>query len=158
MFLLIAASIPLMAVVFVFGGVGPEDVVRGYIVLLATALGLGSFGLFMLEPGQAHDRSDRHHIFGVLAMTIGTVFVLGFWQAMASVDANGNRRPGPLGIRAPTPVAWVNPFIAQADVMCGTESRFGGGWCGSSRASSRRTTASSTAAGRPIPSRCRCRR
>jgi len=44
-FLLIAASIPLMAVVFVFGGVGPEDVVRGYIVLLVTALGLGSFGL-----------------------------------------------------------------------------------------------------------------
>jgi len=44
-FLLIAASVPLMAVVFVFGGVGPEDIVRGYIVLIVTALGLGSFGL-----------------------------------------------------------------------------------------------------------------
>jgi ABC-2 type transport system permease protein len=44
-FLLIAASIPLMAVVFVFGGVAPEDVIRGYIVLIVTALGLGSFGL-----------------------------------------------------------------------------------------------------------------
>ena len=36
-FLLIAASIPLMAVVFVFGGVGPEAVGRGYIVLIVTA-------------------------------------------------------------------------------------------------------------------------
>jgi hypothetical protein len=26
-------------------------------------------------------------------------------------------------------LAWVNPFLAQADVLCGTESTFGGGWC-----------------------------
>jgi ABC-2 type transport system permease protein len=129
-FLLIAASIPLMAVVFVFGGVGPEDVVRGYIVLLATALGLGSFGLFTSSLVKRTTAATAITIFGVLAITIGTVFVLGFWQAMASFDANGNRRPGPLGIRTPTPVAWVNPFIAQADVLCGTESTFGGGWCG----------------------------
>ena len=44
-FLLIAASIPMLAVVFVFGGVGPESVVPGYLVLVAVALGLGSFGL-----------------------------------------------------------------------------------------------------------------
>jgi hypothetical protein len=49
---------------------------------------------------------------------------------MGSFDNFGNRRPGPLGIRTPTPLAWVNPFIAQADVLCGTESTFGGGWCG----------------------------
>ena len=27
-------------------------------------------------------------------------------------------------------LAYLNPFIAQADVMCGTETTFGGGWCG----------------------------
>jgi ABC-type transport system involved in multi-copper enzyme maturation permease subunit len=129
-FLLIAASIPLMAVVFVFGGVGPEDVVRGYIVLIVTALGLGSFGLLCSSIVKRTTASTAITIFGVLAITIGTVFLLIFWQAMGSFDANGNRRPGPLGIRTPTPLAWINPFIAQADVLCGTESTFGGGWCG----------------------------
>ena len=129
-FLLIAASIPLMAVVFVFGGVGPEDVLRGYIVLIVTALGLGSFGLLCSSIVKRTTASTAITIFGVLAITIGTVFLLVFWQAMGAFDAFGNRRPGPLGIRTPTPLAWVNPFIAQADVLCGTESTFGGGWCG----------------------------
>ena len=128
-FLLIAASIPLMAVVFVFGGVAPEDVVRGYIVLVVTALGLGSFGLLCSSLVKRTTASTAITIFGVLAITIGTVFLLIFWQAMGSFDSNGNRRPGPLGIRTPSPLAWVNPFIAQADVMCNTESTFGGGWC-----------------------------
>ena len=128
-FLLIAASIPLMAVVFVFGGVGPEDVVRGYIVLLVTALGLGSFGLLCSSLVKRTTASTAITIFGVLAITIGTVFLLVFWQAMGSFDNNGNRRPGPLGIRTPYPLAWINPFLAQADVLCGTESSFGGGWC-----------------------------
>jgi ABC-2 type transport system permease protein len=129
-FLLIAASIPLMAVVFVFGGVGPEDVLRGYIVLIVTAIGLGSFGLLCSSLVKRTTASTAITIFGVLAITIGTVFLLVFWQAMGSFDNFGNRRPGPLGIRTPTPLAWVNPFIAQADVLCGTESTFGGGWCG----------------------------
>lgn len=128
-FLLIAASIPLMAVVFVFGGVGPEDIVRGYIVLIVTALGLGSFGLLCSSLVKRTTASTAITIFGVLAITIGTVFLLVFWQAMGSFDATGNRRPGPLGIRTPYPLAWINPFLAQADVLCGTESTFGGGWC-----------------------------
>ncbi|HET8786732.1 MAG TPA: ABC transporter permease, partial [Candidatus Limnocylindrales bacterium] len=91
-FLLIAASIPLMAVVFVFGGVGPEDIVRGYIVLIVTALGLGSFGLLCSSLVKRTTASTAITIFGVLAITIGTVFLLVFWQAMGSFDATGNRR------------------------------------------------------------------
>ena len=128
-FLLIAASIPLMAVVFVYGGVGPEDVLRGYIVLVATALGLGSFGLLCSSIVKRTTAATAITIFGVLAVTIGTVFVLGFWQAVGRFDANGNRQPF-LGIQAPAVIGYLNPFIAQADVMCGTETTFGGGWCG----------------------------
>jgi ABC-type transport system involved in multi-copper enzyme maturation permease subunit len=129
-FLLIAASIPLMAAVFVFGGVGPEDVIKGYIVLIVAAIGLGSFGLLCSSLVKRTTAATAITIFGVLAITIGTVFILGFWQAMTGFDQNGNRRPGPFGIRSPAPLAWVNPFIAEADVLCGTESTFGGGWCG----------------------------
>ena len=129
-FLLIAASIPLMAAVFVFGGVGPEDVIKGYVVLVVTAIGLGSFGMLCSSLVKRTTASTAITIFGVLAITIGTVFILGFWQAMSGFDNNGNRKPGPFGIRSPAPLAWVNPFIAEADVLCGTESSFGGGWCG----------------------------
>src|SRR4051794_9943276 len=128
-FLLIAASIPLMAVVFVFGGVGPEDIVRGYIVLIVTALGLGSFGILCSSLVKRTTASTAITFSGVLAITIGTVFLLVFWQARGSSDATGNRRRGPLGTRTPYPLAWINPFLAQADVLCGTESTFGGGWC-----------------------------
>lgn len=128
-FLLIAASIPLMAVVFVYGGVGPEDVLRGYIVLIATALGLGSFGLLCSSLVKRTTAATAITIFGVLAVTVGTVFVLGFWQAVGRFDDNGNREPF-LGMRSPAILGYLNPFIAEADVMCGTETAFGGGWCG----------------------------
>ncbi|MEX2184629.1 MAG: ABC transporter permease [Chloroflexota bacterium] len=128
-FLLIAASIPLMAVVFVFGGVGPEDVLRGYAVLFVTALGLGSFGLLCSSLVKRTTAATAITIFGVLAITIGTVFVLIFWTAMGTFDNNGNRVGGPFGMRAPAVLGWVNPFIAQADVLCETESNFGGMWC-----------------------------
>jgi ABC-type transport system involved in multi-copper enzyme maturation permease subunit len=127
-FLLIAASIPLMAVVFVYGGVGPEDVLRGYIVLVTASLAFGSFGLLCSSVVKRTTAATAITIFGVLAVTVGTVFVLGFWQAMGRFDDQGNPK-GLFGIRSPAVIAYLNPFIAQADVMCGTETTFGGGWC-----------------------------
>jgi len=128
--LLIAASIPLTAVVFLYGGVGPEDVLRGYVVLVVTALGLGSFGLLCSSLVRRTQAATAITIFGVLAMTIGSVFVLIFWQAMAPAqqfDGNGQIIPTDRG-RPPEAVAYLNPFLAQVDVMCGTEATFGG-WC-----------------------------
>jgi hypothetical protein len=118
-----------MAVVFVYGGIAPEDVVRGYIVLVVTAIGLGSFGLMCSSLVRRTTAATAITIFGALALTIGTAFVLIFWAAMGSFDANGNRTGTVAGIRTPAVVAYVNPFIAQADVMCGTEATFGGAWC-----------------------------
>ena len=59
-FLLIAASLPLMAVVFE-RGVGPEDVLRGYIVLIAAALWLRLVRPPLLEPREADDGCDGDH-------------------------------------------------------------------------------------------------
>ena len=127
-FLLIAASIPMMAVVFVFGGVGPESVVPGYLVLIAVALGLGSFGLLCSSLVKRTTAATAVTVFGVLAVSIGTAFILIFWNALGDFDENGNRI-GLFGIRSPVILAYINPFIAQADVMCTTESSFGGEWC-----------------------------
>lgn len=122
-FLLIAASVPLTAVVFVYGGVGPDDVLRGYAVLLVTALGLGSFGLFCSSLVKRTQAATAISIFGVLAISIGSLFVLVFWTGIANTS-NGQGL-GPVKGNPPEPIAWVNPFIAQADVLCGADTTFG---------------------------------
>jgi ABC-type transport system involved in multi-copper enzyme maturation permease subunit len=130
-FLLIIASIPLTALVFLFGGVGPEDLVRGYAVLLVTALGLGSVGLFCSTLVRRTQAATIITYFTVLAMTIGAVFVFVFWQVMVSVNANPVRDANGNFVQARPPEAllYFNPFVADADVLCGTENGYGT-WCG----------------------------
>ena len=125
LFILIFASIPLTAMVFVFGGVSPDDVVRGYAVLLATALGLGSVGLFCSALMKRTQAATIATYFGVLAVTIGSFFVFYFWNTVAGVDSAGL---GPLKGRPPEALVYLNPYFAQADVMCGVEAGFGD-WC-----------------------------
>ena len=124
--LLIAASIPLTAVVFVFGGVAPDDVARGYLVLIVTALGFGAFGLFASSLVKRTQAATAISIFGVLFVSIGTIFLLIFWQAMAS--SGDGRGVGPIKGSPPQVIAYLNPFLAQVDVLCGTETS-SGGWC-----------------------------
>ena len=92
-FLLIVASVPLTAVVFVYGGVSPEDVLKGYAVLLATALGLGAFGLFCSSLVKRTQAATAISIFGVLAVSIGSLFLLVFWTGMAGDGPGPRVRP-----------------------------------------------------------------
>lgn len=122
--LLIAASIPLTAVVFVFGGVAPDDLLRGYLVLIVTALGLGSFGLFCSSLVKRTQAATAITIFGVLTVTLGSLVVLFFIQSLATPF--GGRGPVPAASSATGPIAYVNPFLAQADiapadVLCTTD-------------------------------------
>jgi len=113
--LLIAASIPFTAVVFVFGGVAPEDLVRGYTVLVVTALGFGAFGLFCSSIVKRTQAATAITIFGVLTLSIGTLFMIVFWQALATpTDAFG--RGGQVTGAAPGPITYLNPFLAQAEI------------------------------------------
>jgi ABC-type transport system involved in multi-copper enzyme maturation permease subunit len=124
--LLIAASIPLTAIVFVFGGVAPDDVLRGYIVLIVTALGFGAIGLLASSLVKRTQAAIAISVFAVLFLSIGTLFLLVFWQAMGSSD--DGRGVGPITRSPPQALAYLNPFIAQVDVLCGTEGSFGA-WC-----------------------------
>jgi ABC-type transport system involved in multi-copper enzyme maturation permease subunit len=137
-FLLIAASIPLTALVFVFGGVGPDDVVRAYVVLIVSALGLGSLGLFISAVMQRTQGATVVTFFTVLFLTLGTMFGVLFWNTMAGVNGggfsngsfggSGSSGVGPIKGRAPEAMLWFNPFAAQYDVLCGA-SDGNGGWC-----------------------------
>ena len=123
--LLIAASIPLTAIVFVFGGVGPDDLVRGYVVLIVTALGFGAFGLFCSSLVKRTQAATAIALFGVLAISMGTLFVILFWTSLATPVAV--RDSGTLKGAPPDFLTYINPFIAQADiapadVLCATDS------------------------------------
>jgi ABC-type transport system involved in multi-copper enzyme maturation permease subunit len=131
-FLLIAASIPLTAIVFVFGGVGPDDVVRAYAVLIVSALGLGSLGLFISAAMQRTQGATVVTFFTVLFLTLGTMFGVLFWNTMAGTGSSSfltsGSGVGPIKGRAPEAFLWFNPFAAQYDVICGASDGYGG-WC-----------------------------
>ncbi len=143
-FVLILASIPLTAVVFVFGGVGPEDILRGYLVLLVTALGFGSVGILLSSLTRRTQSATVLTYLVVLVLTVGTGFAWFFWDQMAgsqqvaqpvvrdlpaNVGGEGTddagiaedatsppKLPGP-----PEALLWLNPVVAAADVVCGMD-------------------------------------
>jgi ABC-type transport system involved in multi-copper enzyme maturation permease subunit len=127
-FLLIVASIPLTAMVFVFGGVGPEDVVRMYVVLLVEAFGLGCLGLFFSALLKRTLAATIVTYCLVLAMTVGATFVYAFLSASSGftqvVQADGSRI-GRANL-APEALLWFNPFVADMDVLCPTGNGTGG--------------------------------
>jgi ABC-type transport system involved in multi-copper enzyme maturation permease subunit len=121
-FLLILASIPLMAIVFVFGGVGPEDVVRAYALLFALAFGMGAIGLFVSALVRRTQTATVLTFVVVLALTLGSAAVHEFWTVLGT-----NRPPAPEGFvtvqkpfRAPVAVLWLNPFVGDLDLICTT--------------------------------------
>ena len=131
-FILIVASIPLTAMVFVFGGIAPDEVLRGYIVLFASAIGLGSLGLFISALMQRTQAATVVTFFGVMALTMGSLFMVLFWTKMAGVAPNqvgfANQGIGPIKGRPPEALLWFNPFAAQYDVICSASDGYGG-WC-----------------------------
>jgi ABC-type transport system involved in multi-copper enzyme maturation permease subunit len=133
--LLLLASIPVVALVFTFGGVGPEDVVKAYVVLLATAFTFGAIGLFVSALVKRTQAATVLNLVTVIALTAGTGFIFLFWNSMtgnsgALPDQGGGFQDGgtieTLQRRPPEALMWFNPFVAQVDVMCGTETGFGG--------------------------------
>ena len=130
-FILIGASIPLTAMVFVFGGVGPDEVLRGYVVLLVSAIGLGALGLFISAVMQRTQAATVVTFFGVIFLTMGSLFIVLFWTTMAGFSNGGlvsSGGFGPIKGRPPQALLWFNPFAAQYDVICGASDGYEG-WC-----------------------------
>ena len=118
---------------FTFGGVGPEDLVRAYVVLFATAIAFGSIGLFVSALVKRTQAATVINLVTVIALTAGTAFIFVFWSAMtgnrpAARPAGPTRRTRSQALtrRPPEALLYFNPFVAQLDVICGTETGFGG--------------------------------
>jgi len=122
-FVLILASIPVTAIVFVFGGVAPDDLIRGYLVLFATVVGLGSVGIFFSALTRRTGASTGLTFIATLAVVVGSLFLWVFLSNTAQVSSTGLRK------QPPEALLYLNPFVAQADVACGTEDGSFGGSC-----------------------------
>jgi ABC-type transport system involved in cytochrome c biogenesis permease component len=123
LFVLILASIPITALVFVFGGVAPDDMLRGYVVLFATVIGLGSVGIFFSALTRRTGASTGLTFVVTLALVIGSLFLWIFLSNTSDVSPNGLRK------QPSEALLYLNPFVAQADVACGTEDGGFGGSC-----------------------------
>lgn len=121
-FVLVLASIPITALVFVFGGVAPDDVLRGYAILFASVVGLGSIGLFFSALLRRTGASTGMTYVATLLLVIGSIFIWDFLALTAPRNSIGT------ATRPPQALLYLNPFIAQADVACGTEGGYGD-WC-----------------------------
>ncbi|MBI2776503.1 MAG: ABC transporter permease [Chloroflexi bacterium] len=119
-FVLILASIPVTALVFVYGGVAPDDVVRGYLVLFVVAIAYGALGTFFSSLVRRSGAATGLTFVAVLVATVGLSFIWVFMRATSAQDFFAKRPPEAL--------FYLNPFVAQADVACGTEGTTGG-WC-----------------------------
>lgn len=133
-FLLLLASVPVSALVFTFGGVAPDDLVRGYLVLIVTAIAFGSIGLFVSALVKRTQAATVINLVAVLALTAGTTVLFIFWTVMGSAQAfnpDGSlsaRDSGPIAAltrRPPELLMYFNPFVAELDVVCGTETGYG---------------------------------
>lgn len=122
-FVLILASIPVTALVFVYGGVAPDDMLRGYVVLFATVVGLGSVGIFFSALTRRTGASTGLTFVTTLALVIGSFFLWIFLSNTSEVSNTGLRK------QPSEALLYLNPFVAQADVACGTESGGFGGSC-----------------------------
>jgi ABC-type transport system involved in multi-copper enzyme maturation permease subunit len=128
-FLLLLASIPVMSLVFTFGGVGPEDLVRAYVVLVFTALGFGAMGLFFSALVRRTQAATMINLVTTIALTVGATIVFVFWSVVIPQTDPQTGAPRDLSsplARPPEALLWFNPVVAEIDVMCGTETGFGG--------------------------------
>ena len=107
--LLILASLPLVSVPFLVGGVSGTEIVRGLVMVLATAVTLACMALAcsaLLRRTQA----ATVVAYGVtLALVLGTLMIYGAQQIPRQ---SGTPRPDPW-------ILALNPFAATADVVQG---------------------------------------
>lgn len=116
LFLLIAASVPLMSVVFAFGGLAPEDMVRAYVLLAALAFGIGAIGLFMSALIKRTQIATVLSYIVVLILMFGTLALHSYWMATSTEREDNFGRV--VRHHAPVALLWLNPLAADVDAVC----------------------------------------
>ena len=124
-FILILASVPVSALVFVYGGVAPDDLLRGYLMLFVTAIAFGALGIFFSALIRRSGAATGLTFVSVIVATVGLTFI---WVFLRIGEANNLNANTLADQRPPEALLYLNPFVSQADVACGAEGGTGS-WC-----------------------------
>lgn len=105
--LLVVATLPLVGVTFVIGGVGLREVIAGLAAVVVTAVALACLALACSAAFRRTQGATVTAYALTALLVVGTFVVYGF---QAAVDLGRAQSPGP-GVLA------LNPFVATADVV-----------------------------------------
>jgi ABC-type transport system involved in multi-copper enzyme maturation permease subunit len=107
--LVVAASIPIASIAFLFGGVDVIDIVRGYAILVVTGIGVGSIGVWC---SAAMKRTQPATVSAFIVTALLVVGASGVWIILDSrAREEGTARP-------PEALLYLNPFAAISDAVC----------------------------------------
>ena len=111
--LLVVATLPLLSVTYLIGGVTILEIVKGVLVVLATAVVLACLGV-AASAFMRRVQAATVLAYGLtLALTLGTFMV---WAVAGLVDrSRGSDEANP-----PAEILAANPLVAAADVLGGT--------------------------------------
>ena len=103
-FLLLFAAIPLVSLVFIFGGVAPLDLLLAALVIWTTAITFGMIGLFFSAWRKRTIQAIVFSYLVILILIVGTYMLYIFWGVMTQNFP-------------PRFILVVNPFSALAAVL-----------------------------------------
>jgi ABC-2 type transport system permease protein len=112
--ILVLASIPLMSVVFLFGGIAPDDIVRVYLMLFAVSFGAGSIGLFLSAWLKRTQIATAIALVVVFLISFVVPLVHGYVYAASVAFDNGQAQRRP----PPEQLVWLSAIAADIDLLC----------------------------------------
>jgi ABC-2 type transport system permease protein len=117
--LLIVASLPLFSLVFLFGGVAPDDIVHTYIVFLATVVLLGVLSLCISALTRRLALAMVASNLIALLLGVGLTLLTLYLQNWGSATVQQYGPRGPRGPFTPplTPLAEIDPLVALASAL-----------------------------------------
>ena len=118
--LLILASLPLFSLVFLFGGVAPDDILHTYVVFLATILLIGVVSLFI--SALSRRLAVTMIVSNVVALAMGgaislLALYLEDWGQQTFRPPYGPNGPTPVPLPSLTPLAQIDPLAALASAL-----------------------------------------
>lgn len=124
LFVLILATLPLTCIVFIFGGVGPDDILAGYAIVLMEAIVLGIVSLFFSALFQLTNVAIIFTYFIIALLLLGVPVVSSSLVASTNSDtgrlAGNSFRVDPRtdpDFNLPKRLLVLNPFAALGSVL-----------------------------------------
>ncbi len=109
-FLLIFSAIPLASLVFIYGGVSLRDMLKAFVVVLVTAVMIGTIGIFMSTWLKRSGRSTIFSYLVVLALGIAPTFIYGLVAIIRQAEP-------PRWILVPSPISALMSAIAGSTTL-----------------------------------------